>query len=512
MNVFLSFIFVCFLAWTATAQTADVANLLNIQNRNRPQPTVYSGQPFVYIDKTVEEPVKKTAPEMPEPLSLQHPDFNITTPFGHKTTAAFIDHTTDFDIIVQVIDADTLLVEERIQFVTTKPTTFERHIPLTLTNIKNARPLNVTVIDVKRGNTSIQPDISRNETALTLSDKTPVQAGVHAYLVRYMVKHALMEQDGSTRLVFSLTGTGWPYPTERFGALVLFPAQTSVFEKNVVFGTNNVAIVDTFTAQTDDKGNTSFRLKRPLPAGADVKIMVFFDGTQLPQPLEADFIQRFPDWFVFTLILGAQIFYIVLSAFLFKMKKKERKPLKFLTSWPLNVLRFATRRPISTDWLNKMALYAKETKRFQRSTGVLQTLVKYRLTRPIARLIAPIYIGFKYLTTQIVLIAIFGFLAADNAILLSGGQYGLLISGAVLMTVWIVSKGALPHVRRNIAAAESVLLTDDFGLGLSKKASKTLFLQYYPYLLATGKENIWRQNQKQYNNDIAEMTFDKEEK
>ncbi len=512
MKTVITFVLVLLCATGGFAQTADLENLLDIHRRNEPQPTIYNGQPFVHIDEPVPEPVP-TEPQ-PEPTlsPYQLPEYKIKTPFGQHTTAAFVDHTTDFSTIVQIIDQDTVLMEERIQFVTTKPTTFKRELPLLLSNIKNTKPLTITLMNAQKNGKPILLNTTQTADKFIMTDNTPLQTGVHSYVLRYTVQGNLYQKDGSTRLTVSLTGTDWPYPVERFSTLVLFPGKTSVFEKSLLFGTNNVAIKDSFDAQTDAKGNTSFRLTRPLPEYADVKIILFFDGSILPSSMDAAFSQRFPTWFVFSLILGAQIIYIVLSALFFKVKKNETKPLKFLTSWPLTVLRRATGHSISTDWLEMQTGYAKQTKRFQRGTRLIQFCYNHVFLRPLIAMGAIVFVAFKYSVTQFILIGALGIFAAQNDIHLTLGQYGLLIIAALALTVLIVRWGAFPHLRRNIHAAEKMLLKPDFGFGLSKQATKTLFLQYYPYLLAIGKEDVWHQNQKKYNPDIAKMTFKKEGK
>ncbi len=511
MKKFLIFVFVLFCAAGALAQPVDVSNLLDIQNRNKQQSSIYNGQPFVLIGEPVKEAPETTSPEPTTP-TVQLPEYKITTPFGQNTTAAFIDHTTDYNTIVQVIDKNTVLMEEHIQFVTTQPTTFKREIPLELKNIKNAVPLTVTWISAKKHGKDIHLKTEQTDDAFIVTDTTPLQTGVHRYVLRYMIHGTLLQGDASTRLVLSLTGTKWPYPVERFSTLMLFPDKTSIFEKNILFGTNNVAIKESFETQTDDKGNLSFRLTRPLPANADVKIILFFDGSTLPPAANTTFTQQYPNWFVFILIFGAQIIYISLAALLFKVKKNEAKPMKFFTSWPLFVLRYATGLPLSAEWIQKLRGYTQQTKRFRKSTALLSLCQKRRPLRLFVSITALIFVAFKYLATQLVLMVSLGLFAEHIGISLTNIQYIILGLTAIILTLIITKWGALPHLRHNIRQAENMLLKPDFGFGLSKQASKTLFLRYYPYLLTVGKGHLWTQNQTEYNDEIGKMIFEREDK
>lgn len=299
------------------AAAADNAGLLDMSRRSawdEPQKTVvFTGEPVVAIGPTVGAPPlpKRTgwmdeeklrlfgttdilaipeapaapAPELPADIR-PNARIEITTPFGQKTTASFSNQITDFLSIVQPINETDVLVEERIHLINANPRdSFARVLPRRITTAAG-KEVSFEATLVKAALNGRPVSLNRTERAdATVFAYAPIlPPGVYVFTLSYLMSGAIQKTNAAARLTLPLAGNAVNRPVERFAALVLFPQKTKLYTREILFGANNVRVPATVKSYTDARGNTLYQLTRPLPAFADVRLEMTFDGALAPAP------------------------------------------------------------------------------------------------------------------------------------------------------------------------------------------------------------------------------------
>lgn len=281
-----------FFGLTVQAQIPTPETLLDINNPDLVKSnttTVFTGTPAILIEppQRKQEPQVNPADLVPLlELSQQAREIPIKTLFGHDRTAPYLDHTTDFVVFVQVLDENTIQIEEQIQFINTKPDQkFKRILSKKITD-KNGKEINLDIEPVAfyRDSLPVSLSVSNNTDNLTVAYPKTLPTGINRFTIRYLVKGAIFQNKSLAELTLPLSGTDWPLITERFSAVLMMPQKAEFYTKELTFGTNNQQIPDNYMAQTDIKGNTVYQLTRPLPAFADVRLHTVFDAKNLPQP------------------------------------------------------------------------------------------------------------------------------------------------------------------------------------------------------------------------------------
>lgn len=489
---------------TLQAQDAITGSLLDIENRDKPQDEIFSGRPYVFIDKTEGMPDRQDPKFEPIPFKTSS-DMPIITPFGEKAQASFLPHTTDYMTQVKILPNKDVVIEETIQYVQTTPERqFERYIPKVpqadFFLIKGIRDGQVVKIQTKQ-----------DESSWIVTDKQPQQNGVHTYTLHYLIKNIVTTDNSFGKLNLSLTGTHWPLPVERFSAVILFPSKTALFKNDVLFGTNNVKIDGAATIQSDENGNISFYLNRPLPAYADVKIAVDFDRNVLSKATFSDWLSDNLNHMIFVLCCLILILYTVISLIYLRLLKPSKFPVKDLNAYSLIALRYIQKGHISAHFLNSL----KEFYAFQHKSKLfLKVLTRSnpiqlsRFKAVMLRVFSYINILRKYIITDAIIIGITLWEAKTYGEALAPIGITLLILLSGVLLIWIYKKGEKPHIERLIIAfEESSIQNDHIGFGLSPSSLEALFVQLYPYTLAIDEEKQWINCLKDYKLNFDHMTF-----
>lgn len=472
--------------------------LLTLAQEDNSQ-AIYDGQPVMYIEG--QEDVDKAAAFEPVPFTFGG-EIDIKTPFGQKTTAAFVPQTTDFNTIVKILGNGDVVVEERLQLMNTdKKTIFNRTWPqipgasFTLTNAqKDGKPVNLT--------------FKQEQGTWAIEDKTPLSTGVHNYAITYLLKNALAHAQDIENLKLSLTGMGWPLPVERFSGVVLFPSKTTLTKQELLFGKNELVIPEAAVIQADRQGNMLYKLNRPLPALAEVTLDVGFQANALIKPSITDTIFEQMNHTLFWLCLLSLVIYAAATLAYLKYKK-TKAVLKELSGYNLVSLHFIATHKTDTAFLKQLAAFYTYQKK--RHTG-LNTLIKIKKHLPkIGNGILKIYIWTnilrKYLLTMGVMIAIVTIQAANLGLTLSNLSVGILMGAAAALIIIIYIKGEKPYIVREIWAFERLTDNKNIGFGLSVTSLQALFIQFYPYTLAMGHEKDWINSLKPYNINLTAFTF-----
>lgn len=496
--VLITIIFTAVTAW-ATAEMRAPENLLDIALRDQKQSDIYTGSPFIHIDETVG--TQKEDQNTFEPMEFDKiSDYIIQTPFGQKTEAAFVAHTTDFAVIVQILGNGDIMVNETVQFINTKgKATFERLI----SNIPNGE---ILVTSLKRNHAPVNKQIAQTPETIRIYDPDDLPSGIYTYELDYIVKNAILSYGKTNKLKFSLTGTAWPLPVERFSAVVLFPQKTTLYQNEVVFGSNELAIKDTVEIQTDARGDVYYTLKRPLPAFADVKIVLEFDKNALAASSLWDQMAEAFNHLLFVICLAALGLYTGITILYLKHKKVLKYPLKDLIYYSFISLRYQIKGTVEKSYLRQLHSYNMYIKKKDK-------IVCYFMTRD-SRLLKP-YIYWnvmrKYILTDGLLIALTIFQAANTGFALNIFEICILIIAAGLLNVWLYKYGEHPYIIKQMRVLTDAVVDTDMAFGLSKVSMAALFLRFYPYVLTQGNETKWIDYFKNCRLDFSPFTFIKEQ-
>lgn len=317
------------------SQTSAPETLLDLNNPERTQSEIkmtYSGTPAVLIEKPNQKkgPMVNPADYIPPPeLPKENVKISIKTPYGHPQTAAYLDHTTDFNVIVQLLDDETIRVEEQIQIVNTRDSTPFQRVLSKKMKAQDGRLISAQIqpLSVFADDMRARVDIREDDETLTLSFHRDLSPGVHNFTIQYLVRGIVRTEVSGADIFLSLTGYHWPLMVERFSLVVLTPKKGKFNTKELLFGTNNQFVGDMFSVKTDPSGALVYQLKHPLPAYADIRLHLVVDKNVL---IPADGTRAFKSSYT-AVVLGTytlvMIFYTVLSVGAVR-RHKWKKPMK----------------------------------------------------------------------------------------------------------------------------------------------------------------------------------------
>lgn len=490
--MFKKFLIICttlIMATISVAQEIAPENLLNIEQYQKRLAQPYQGGTFVHIDLPQQKITEPTFNPIPLRLMGNYP---IKTPFGQETQAAFVAHTTDFISIIQILNNTDIMMQQTIQFVNTKG---QDYFIRTFNLPDDAQMM---LINAKRNNQPIDTlKIAKENHVWTIKDNTPLPSGIYSYTLSYLIKRIVKSQDNKNHLRLSLTGANWGLPTERFSAIVLLPSKVSVDSQTLLFGSNNVQIDDGFISQNDDKGVT-YRLTRPLPAYADVKIDMVLD--QIPVPSFSEHLAQHFNHFLFFLCLGILVMYTLLTRLYLSHHKNDKIPLKELSYYSYISLRFVVGN-VSPTFLNTLIQYSKETKKKIKSPTFLVThpfWIKPFVFLNIMR---------KYLWTMGLIIGLTVFQAANTGFALTISEIIALLITMCLLNIWLYHSGEKDYIHKKMSLLHDTLFVSNIAFGASLSSLKALYIRFYPYALIMNKDKKWTELMNKYQLDTSHYHF-----
>lgn len=554
MYNYLFFLFFLLTSPLVLAQTTSLESLLDLSHRHQSQTAesvIFKGQPFVHIDETNGAPLRPKPsgwmdeekirlfgttditksslssepvlnPSSQENSSLTTsmtnqiltyiPDFSIQTPFNEETTASFIDHTTDFVILIQILNQKEISVEERIQFVNTDPNKkFTRTLSKQPSGIKNIKPAHIQLIEAQIDRQPLFLTQTETEKSVIFSNEATLAPGVHNVTLKYLVQNALVSKDDIGQLVYSLTGPNWPLGVERFSVLVLFPQKTGVFDKKLFFGSNNVDIPPIWESESDETGNTFFKLKRPLPAYAEVKLVETFDFNALPQTDFSYFLNMNLNSLSLMMGVFSLLFYLLISLIYFRFKKPEKKLLHFIYQLsPLTI-----RLLINADWDTNFLIHLRQVKQFKgKRTLFLSFLITLSHQKIIRILFFPIIKGIwlflfllQYWLTEGILIFLSIYLSKKAGFETETASLFLFILIAFLSLIILYQKGIKKSYQKELALFSKTLINSNSTFGLNTSAINALCLRYYEIFLSLKKENEWIKFLEEHHLETQSLVF-----
>ena len=387
-------------------------------------------------------------------------------------------HTSDFNIIVQVLDDTSIQITEQIQFITTKPDTiFERKLN-TVWRHSNGRTMKADIrpLAVYRNGRPVRSEHRADETSLTLSLPDKLPTGLHRFTVQYLVTGGILKTPALTEVFLPLTGMHWPLMTERFSVVVLLPKKTPFFVKELLFGSNNQSVPDTVIDQTDPTGALVYQLTRALPAFTDVRLHLTLDKDALPAgDTNRSVWENMSVVGIYGLILIFYVFLSVISA----RRRVWDKPL--VQSRRLNPLLWLSQ--ISRD------LTPRDIEKLDHRLQVAgQTIRGIHLGPRMLKLISFIRFNGEYITGIIIMLGCLLFLSCRHGIRPEAWMTGLVLieSGIALYAIdRFGTKAALENLKHVL---QQTLTQTPQGLSLPRRDIPL----YLKFAICLGFATMWR--------------------
>ena len=449
---------------------------------------IYTGQPIIKISRPNNQKQKEKLPTLKVasqkelensslPLNLI---YTVKTPFGIEKTAGNIDHTTDFNTQIQLIDKKSISVKEYIQIITTKPTKIDRTLSLLSDNGSN---IDVELISFEINSKKVSYSINKEKNTFSILAKNTYEPGVYFITLQYILRNAVQYKDGVTKLLFSVTGGQWPYPINRFQAVILYPYIPIVYQKQLYFGANNIHLPAGYKHVSDIKGNSIYTLTRPLPAFADVRILETFDGNQLPINFKDMFLEKYK-LFLFSIgsVLALCIYLISSNYYLKKIEKKKRNTLKEVNNLPLSVLLSIQKKQPTFEMISNLIKIKKMKKKKAPILLLLLQFTKLKFSQMVLSwwlyLYNLIYMLFKHIIISVFIFIIFIaplYMQEDRSI-----TTGLAVAFVFICALIIFYyKAIIPVLKDELEAFKTRLLSPYICFGLKNKTVLNFYLRYY---------------------------------
>ncbi len=509
MRYLIQFVIVFLLSIQANAN--DIEMLFQKQDPAYYQEEVsslYKGSPIIKIEMKKENLDTNNAPKLKlstlKELEENTPNLNqiyqIKTPFGKNEIAHNLPHTTDFVSVVQVIDKNTVAVQEYIQFVTQKKQKIKRIIPTYFQ--QEFTPLNIKLNTFEKNGKKINYSVLHTKDTFIVESDREYPAGVHMIQLDYIIQNAIQVQNGMTQLFLSLTGKDWPYPIHRFKAIVLYPYIPVSYQKGLLFGTNNLSIKEGVITQTDIKGNTIYTITKPIPAFGDIRIFETFDGKYLSPGFQELFFQKYRHIIFSSLACFGLCIYLLVSCFYFKkIEKRNETILKRVNKLSFMTLLLIQRKKAKKSLFEDLVKIKKITKKrpyfVQLIYNLSQIKIGNSLIKRLLKMVAILGILFKHIVIAIFIYGVVLFpLYEEKAPLIF---FIITLIFFIFALTLFYKKILYLEIKNDLKLFKEKLLSPHICFGLKESTILAFYLRYYQtaYLLDIDKnlqEIILKQN------------------
>lgn len=508
---FIVFLFIS-VAIETLAQVSSPDNLLDINNEQiigtKTSITYQGGMPAVLI-----EPLDRIENKIIPQNNTSHQELKIKTPFGHDRTAAFIDHTTDFAFLIQILDSEKIRIEEKIQLVNTKSNVFfqrvlSKTLPSTNNNVLKTK---IELLNVSIDGKMLPFNIRDIGNALILTSNNPLSEGVHNITISYLVSGAIHKNRGVADISINLTGKVWPLLTERFTAIILFPNKTEVYHKELLFGSNQISIPESFLVQIDEKGNSIYQTTHLLPAFSEVTLHTIVDAQDIPSAHQ-NWLQKISTNLMLILVCLFTMILYTFATIASLIYKKRKHPLQDMLSINPILWKTVIHPSFTQKQMNDLSCWRIDNN--NRLFGF--SLVKYSfkknrlsiLTWGIIRLISFIRFNYEYLIGFITLIILtLGYMIYHD-VTIHTTDIIILCSISIILSYIIHRFGVQKDLRNLKDIIKDLLLQKPQGTHLTSK----IVTRYYPYAVCLGFEPDWSSHLLRNNPTLIRLTFLKKEK
>lgn len=460
--------------------------------------SIYQGTPIIKIEMEKEIIDQNPRPklelsslnELKESTPIFNQIYQIKTPFGKKEIAYNLPHTTDFVSTVQVIDNNTVAVQEYIQFVSDKQQQIKRIIPTNYN--QNLHPLSIKLNTFEINGKKINYSLFQTKDEFVIKTVKEYPAGLYMIQLDYIVENAIQAKNGVTQLFLSLTGKNWPYPIDRFKAIVLYPYIPVSYQKGLLFGSNNLNIEEGVIKQTDIKGNTIYTITKPIPAFGDIRIFETFDGKYLTKNFNELFFQKYHHLIFSGLACFYLCLYLIISTlYLKKIEKRSATVLKRVNKLSFMTVLLIQQKKVKKSFFEELIKIKKITKKRTYFVRFIYTLSQVKIAnsfiKRLLKIVAILGILFKYafIAGIIYIVAVWP-LYEEKA-----GLIFFIIP--LIFFIFILSlfykKVLYQEIKNDIKQFKEKLLSPHICFGLKESTILAFYLRYYQtaYLLGIDK-------------------------
>ena len=282
---------------------------------DKPQPKDWKDELKIKLFGSMELPkdeIQKPLPPL-EQANIQQ-GIKINSLFGNEKTVLFVPHTNEWNFIIQILNDETISIQEDILFIKTA----EIQDP-----VRNWSKQELTLLEVKLDNQQISPVLDDTDEILTLK-LPPLSAGVHKIHLSYLIKNQGQFSNSSAQITLPLIKTGWNLPINLISGIILFPNKVNESKLTFLLGSNQKEIKGAFESETDKFGALFFRNTHLIPASTAIQLNLntLFDSFVRKSHWEK--ITESDSFMVFIISLIIIIAYLMLNIIEIRMQSIEQ--------------------------------------------------------------------------------------------------------------------------------------------------------------------------------------------
>ncbi len=288
---------------------------------DKPQPETWMDEMKIKLFGSMEIPNNSYVPHLDDTSSF--PDDStrergiITTNFfGHTKEIKYVNHTSDWNFIIQPMDNDSVSIQESIQFVITEDMPLLRSWPL-------FSQQNISFMSIQIDGKYIS--LNKENTQLNFESLKP---GLHKILLNYVLyyKH-------DKNFILPLISNSWPLVIDNFSGIIL-NGKTGVKNPQFLLGNNNLEIPQNFDFNTDEQGNIFFKNNHILPAFTQIQLSgeqndlaPYQNNIPFSMTKEILFCISFTIILIYFILSALEIYFLDLSRLLKRFKKISTNPI-----------------------------------------------------------------------------------------------------------------------------------------------------------------------------------------
>ena len=505
----------CFSESVSAQKRIDEGNLLDIARRSSVTGAVYNGTPFVYIAPTgasgaeplsgwMDEEKKRLFGTTQITKSELLPNGNVRiesqpvsdtpvlkeiaykTPFGAEEKDIYVPHITDFIVQVQVLSPDSLLIDEDISFIDTENKIFQRTILLT----KSAEKADFQLLKATLDGKPFTPTITSAENEITIASHSFLPAGFHNVSLKYVLKDGITVQPDKGFIHYNITGVRWDMPIARLSAHIEFLNKTTVWEKDMLFGTNYVSVLNAAKTYSDKKGNTAFVLNNPLPAFANAAVFMSFNPSFFQTQTLSEWADKNPEQATVFIALLFVLIYLGCNTLFLRFEKPEKNTRHYIYRFaPLTLHRLQRVFPDKTTLTQLKTFYQTHRQEMPLECRNLRLMGLIPLICSLCRYFR---LSVQYWLTAFCLIAGVIYFAQKQNIYLTFFHYALILVLTGVMIILFFHYAGRKKMLKETRCFQNQLLDSNLFYGLKNQASSALYLKNYPYAVALRFQQKWQ--------------------
>lgn len=457
----------------------DLLNPQNAVSAGTGQTVVFDGKPAVLVEKPAPAPAPK-----PEPV----PQMTVVAPFGQVGQVPYVTHIADRLVRVQILDNESVWVEDQVLAVLTQDKTdWVRILPKQVQNPAGKRiAMTRQILGVWNDGKPVAYTVQEDADSVQVALRKPLNKGAHRLVMQQVITGVIQKNKSVAEVFVPVGGGEMPLMTEQFHLSVALPRATKLYDKSLLFGGNNQAVANyEVRAGTRD---LLFETTHILPAYTDVRLRLVSEADTIAVAAGSGSAGGKIIISVYAGILALYALALVLEGRRRRIKNPMRAGLRRNVMWWASV----SGVPVSeADRILWERLLPDKLRPWRRG-GALRVGVS-RWGEPVAGVVLLI-LGTLWL-------------AKLHTIILSAGVMAWMVALGIGTVMIVVRLGAREKLRRmRLAFCQELLQTP---AGLCPPAGRVGV--YYAYAMSLGIGDKWRRKVLECNPHYARLDFWKKE-